>query len=210
MIFMKLGTAMGTDKKGFTAVELLISLAILSLALGSIYSLCMSFIKMSTSEGVKTKVQQNVRSSLDMVARDIRMAGLDPRGTGIFGITTALPQRIRFTADRDMDGELDDPDETDGIDETDLEQIEYSYDGSDLLEMLLYKADGDLVVRDKLVDDVSNLAFQYYDTDGQTTSDPDEVRTVEIMMTIRKPAGRAGDISRTLVKRVQCRNLDFH
>ena len=62
---------MKIDKKGFTAVELLVSLAILSLTLGSIYSLYMSFIRTCTKEGVKINVQQSVRSSLDMMIRDI-------------------------------------------------------------------------------------------------------------------------------------------
>ncbi|MEJ2285474.1 MAG: prepilin-type N-terminal cleavage/methylation domain-containing protein [Desulfobacterales bacterium] len=43
---------MKINKKGFTAVELLISLAILSMTLGSIYSLYMSFIRQCTNEGV--------------------------------------------------------------------------------------------------------------------------------------------------------------
>ena len=81
-------------RKGFTAIELLISLAILSLSLSSIYVLYMSFIRMQTSEGVKIKVQQNVRSSLDMMVRDIRLAGLDPEVTHAFGIRAPLqPQQ---------------------------------------------------------------------------------------------------------------------
>ena len=72
-----LDVIMKINKKGFTAVELLISLAILSMTLGSIYSLYMSFIRQCTNEGVKINVQQSVRSSLDMMTRDIRMAGLE-------------------------------------------------------------------------------------------------------------------------------------
>ena len=69
---------MKIDKKGFTAIELLVSLAILSIALTSIYSMYMSFIRTCTKEGAKIRVQQSVRSGLDMMIRDIRLAGLDP------------------------------------------------------------------------------------------------------------------------------------
>lgn len=201
---------MKMNKKGFTAVELLISLAILSMTLGSVYSLYMSFIRTCTKEGVKVKLQQNVRSSLDMMIRDIRLAGLDPDGTGDFGIIAVTPQSIRFTADRDMDGELDSPNAADGIDEPDLEHMAYEFDGSGILKMSLYKSDGTLEISDILVDDVTGLTFSYYNSDDVTTSNLDDIRTVGIEITIKKNSGRDEPISRTLIKRVKCRNLEYY
>jgi type IV pilus assembly protein PilW len=198
-------------KKGFTAVELLVSLAILSITLSSIYGLYMSFIRMHTKERVKINVQQNVRSSLDMMVRDIRMAGIDPEKTGDFGIVSPLnAQRLRFTADRDMDGLLDEPNESDGIDDSDLEQMEYAYNGTDTIEMILYKSDGTEEMRATLVENVADLTFAYFDADDAATTTADDVRTVEIKMTIQKDSGRGGKVSRTLIKRVKCRNLEFH
>lgn len=201
---------MKINKKGFTAVELLISLAILSMTLGSIYSLYMSFIRQCTNEGVKINVQQSVRSSLDMMTRDIRMAGLDPEGTGDFGIVAVTSQRIQFTADRDMDGELDDADATDGIDLPDTEHMAYEYDGISTLRMMLYKANGNLELSDEVVENVTDLTFTYYNSADETTSDLDAIRTVDIRMTIQKSSGRDDQVSRTLVKRVKCRNLEYH
>ncbi len=201
---------MKINKKGFTAVELLISLAILSMTLGSIYSLYMSFIRQCTNEGVKINVQQSVRSSLDMMTRDIRMAGLDPEGTGDFGIVAVTSQRIQFTADKDMDGELDDADATDGIDLPDTEHMAYEYDGISTLRMMLYKANGNLELSDEVVENVTDLTFTYYNSADETTSDLDAIRTVDIRMTIQKSSGRDDQVSRTLVKRVKCRNLEYH
>ena len=201
---------MKINKKGFTAIELLISLAIMSISLGSIYSLYMSFIRTCTKEGVKINVQQSVRSGLDMMIRDIRLAGLDSTGTDDFGIVAATSQRIQFTADRDMDGELDDADASDGIDEPDMEHIAYEYDGNSTLKMSLYKADGTLEVSDTMVENVTDLTFTYYNSDDATTSILDDIRTVEIRMTIQKPSGRDDQVSRTLVKRVKCRNLEYN
>jgi type IV pilus assembly protein PilW len=200
---------MKINKKGFTAVELLISLAILSMTLGSIYSLYMSFIRQCTNEGVKINVQQSVRSSLDMMTRDIRMAGLDPEGTGDFGIVAVTSQRFQFTADRDMDGELDDADATDGIDLSDTEHMAYEYDGISTLRMMLYKANGTLELSDEVVENVTDLTFTYYNSADETTSDLDAIRTVDIRMTIQKSSGRDDQVSRTLVKRVDCRNLEY-
>jgi len=198
------------NKKGFTAIELMISLAILSIALSSIYSLYMSFIRTCTKEGVKIRVQQSVRSGLDMMIRDIRLAGLDPEGTGDFGIIAVTPQRIQFTADRDMDGELDDADATDGIDLPDMENMAYEYDGNSTLKMFLYNADGNLETDEVMAENVTDLTFTYYNSNDDTTSNLDEIRTVDIQMTIQRPSGKDGQISRTLVKRVKCRNLEYN
>ena len=202
---------MKIGKKGFTAVELLISLAIMSMTLGSVYSLYMSFIRTCTKESVKIKLQQNVRSSLDMMIRDIRLAGLDPEGTGEFGITEVTPQRIKFTADRDMDGELDIPNAADGIDLSDLEYMEYEFDNSNgIVRMSLYKPDGTTrEMSDTLVENVTGLTFSYFTSNDVTTSNLDDIRTVGIEMTIKKISARDGPVSRTLIKRVICRNLDY-
>ena len=198
------------NKKGFTAIELMISLAILSIALSSIYSLYMSFIRTCTKEGAKIRVQQSVRSGLDMMIRDIRLAGLDPEGTGDFGIIAVTPQRIQFTADRDMDGELDDADATDGIDLSDMENMAYEYDGSGTLKMFLYKADGNLETDEVMAENVTDLPITYYNSNDDTTLNLDEIRTVDIQMTIQKASGKDGQVSRTLVKRVKCRNLEYN
>ena len=208
--FITTDVIMKTNKKGFTAVELLVSLAILSVTLGSIYSLYMSFIRTCTTEGVKVHIQQGVRSSLDMMIRDIRLAGLDPTGSDDFGIVAVTPQRIQFMADRDMDGEVDSADITDGIDETDMEYVAYEYDGNSVVKMSLYKANGTLELSDTMVENVTDLSFEYFNSDDDTTSVLEDIRTVEITMTIEKPSGQDGQVSRTLIKRVKCRNLEYN
>lgn len=200
---------MRKNRNGFTIIELLMSIAIISIAMSSIYGLYMTYVRIYTSEGVATQVQQNVRSSMNMMVRDIRMAGLDPRGKGIFGIKVAAAQSIRFTADRDMDGDLDDPDISGGFNESNLEQIAYTYNGANLLEMILYNPDDTIETSDTVMDNVSNLNFAYLDANDVVTADLDEIRTVVIQMTVQKPAGRGDPVSRMLTKRIQCRNLNF-
>ncbi|MEJ2285473.1 MAG: hypothetical protein P8X85_17995 [Desulfobacterales bacterium] len=119
-------------------------------------------------------------------------------------------QRIQFTADKDMDGELDDADATDGIDLPDTEHMAYEYDGISTLRMMLYKANGNLELSDEVVENVTDLTFTYYNSADETTSDLDAIRTVDIRMTIQKSSGRDDQVSRTLVKRVKCRNLEYH
>jgi type IV pilus assembly protein PilW len=166
-------------------------------------------LRVYTTEGVATRVQQSVRAGMNMMVRDIRMAGLDPKGNGIFGIKEATAQSIRFTADRDMDGDLDDPDISIGFNESNSEQIAFTYNGTNLLEMILYNSDDTIETRDTVLDSASNLNFTYLDADDVVTADLDNIRTVVIEMTVQKPAGRGDPVSRTLSKQIRCRNLDF-
>ena len=197
------------NKKGFTVLEMVISLGIMSIALTSIYGLYMTYVRVYTTEGVTSRVQQGVRAGINMMVRDIRMAGLDPEGVGTFGIVEANAQSIRITADRDMDGDLDEPDLSGGSVESNLEQIAFTYDGNNLLEMILYNSDDTIETRDTLLDNVSNLNFTYLDANDAATANPNEIRSVVIEMTVRKPAGRGDPVSRTLTKRIRCHNLDY-
>jgi prepilin-type N-terminal cleavage/methylation domain-containing protein len=195
--------------KGFTVVELLVSLAIMSVAMTSIYGLYMSYVRVYTTEGVTTKVQQSVRAGMNMMVRDIRMVGLDPHKADIFGIEEITSHSIRFTADRDMDGVLDDPDLSAGSIESNLEHIAFEWDGNDLLEMVLYHPDDTEVARDTLMDNVTNLNFTYLDAADAATAVPADIRTVVVQLTVQKPAGRGDPVIRTHTKRIRCRNLDF-
>src|SRR5512137_1908783 len=118
------------NQYGFTLVELLIVIAIFSLALGSIYGVLASVTKSNTGNEVKAEVMQSLRTSLGYMEQDIRMAGLDRFRTANAGIEAATATGIRFTADRNMDGVINAADLSDGIQEADLERISYSYDSA--------------------------------------------------------------------------------
>jgi len=193
--------------RGFAVIELLISLAIVSITISSIYGLYVSHLKAYTTQGVTSRIQQSLRSSLNFMVRDIRVAGLDPQRRGDFVVEDALEQKFRFKSDRDMDGELDAPDLLDGLSDADLEDMAFEYDGISRVQIVLYQNNVE-VFRETLVDNVSNLRFTYYDGVSVTT-DKEKVRDVVVSLTIEKPAGRKGFVDRTLEKRINCRNLYF-
>ena len=188
-------------------IELLISLAILSMAMGSIVNLYTNYVDAYKMENARSRAQETLRTSLNMVTRDLRMSGLDPKDTDNFGIVQASTQSIRFTADRDMDGLLDQPNVNDGSDESDLEHMAYAFNGTDRIEQVLYNTDGSEHNRSTWVQYVSNFELTYFDENGAATSDLSEIRTVGIQMTIQKPAGDDSIATRTLIKQVNCRNL---
>lgn len=200
---------METDKQGFTLVELLVAIAITSIVLVSVGKIFISSSRVYTTQDVVAGVQQRLRAVMNFMVRDIRMAGLDPSGMDIFGIEVASAQNIRFAADRNSNGNLDDPDISDGIDESDLEKMAYEYDGNNLLEQVLYKANGSEEFRETLIDNVTGLTFTYFNDAGAASAVLDDIRTVVFSMTVRESAGRDTPVNRTLTKRVICRNLYF-
>jgi hypothetical protein len=60
---------------------------------------------------------------------------------------------------------------------------------------------------------VQNLTFTYFDADGNDLGSPvpalqlADIRTVNVSITVEEPAGRDVAVSRTLTKRVKCRNV---
>jgi type IV pilus assembly protein PilW len=184
---------------GFTLVEVLMCIAILSILFGTIYRTFDTFNRSYTSENVKAGVQQKSRLGIDLMARDIRLAGLDPLGTSAAGFNPANTSStsIQFSADLNYDGDLDDP----------FEDIIYALNGN-LLQQTSDLGSGPLTAT--LLDNVSALSFSYLDQEDNLLPEPvavDQIRTVLISLTLQRPAGRNGTVSRTYTTRVRCRNL---
>jgi prepilin-type N-terminal cleavage/methylation domain-containing protein len=184
---------------GFTLVELLVSLAILSILFGTIYRTFDIFNRSYTSENVKAGVQQKTRIGIDLMARDIRLVGLDPLGSANAGFNPANTNAtsIQFTADLNYDGDLNDP----------FEDIRYALNGN-LLQLSSDLGTG--MVAATLLDNVTGLTFTYLDATDAPLAEPiptDQIRTVLISLTLQREAGRGGPISRTYTTRIRCRNL---
>jgi prepilin-type N-terminal cleavage/methylation domain-containing protein len=197
------------NTKGFTLIELMVVLAISSIVIGAIYGVFASVGRSSTNNEVTAEVMQHIRTSIDFMEQDIRMAGLDRFDTadaGIVGVPTTV--NLRFTADRNRDGSINTADLTDGIQEIDLEDITYSYDAANsALEQCLSGANCETVA-----ENVTFFQFTYLDEDNSPLPAPVDaslVRSVQVSITIEQPAGRAGPVNRNLVKRILCRNLSF-
>ena len=200
------------NKSGFTLVELMVVIAILPIVIGTIYAVFASVNRTCVNNEVSAEVMQHMRTGLEFMEQDIRMAGLDGSDSADAGIEVATPTIFRFTADRNMDGTINTAYLADGIQEQDLERITYSYDaGSRQLDQCLYEETND--AWETVADNVINFQFTYFDQDDNALAFPIadllEIRTVQVSMTIEQPAGRAGPVNRTLTKRILCRNLGF-
>ena len=208
--------------KGFTLVEMVLALAISTIVLAAIYSVFIIANKNFTTQNVAANVQQNLRSAIGLMARDIRSAGLDPAGSDNFGISYASGDKIRFTMDSDSGGG-----NFNGIvDYARFEEITYDLQGSQVIQTLdetvaLLETPPELPDAASLISNITNLSFEYYDDLNNNLIDaglspprvPDDkladIRTVEIEVTHQEPAGRDQMVSRTLTRRVECRNMAF-
>ncbi len=175
---------------GFTLVEMLVALLIISIISGAAYSMFVSLSRSYTMQSVASGVQQRVRAAMDYMIRDIRMAGLDPVRTAGAGIISATAMTLQFTADKNLDGDVNDAGE----------DITYNVTGGSLQ---LTDDQGTEV----LTGNVSNFSFVYFDQNGAVTTTAADVRLVEISMTLQEPAGRGQLVSRNYSIRVRCRNI---
>lgn len=70
-------TAFRLNKKGLTLIELLVGLVICAIVVAGIYRLFIAQGKAYVVQDQVVEVQQNVRSAMEVMLRDLRMAGFD-------------------------------------------------------------------------------------------------------------------------------------
>lgn len=222
-----------SQQKGFTIVELLIVIAILAILGTAIYAFFNSISVKSTAQRTVSTTQQQARSALDMMVRDIRMLGLDPLSTGKAGmwpnnnggsdsmsdIARSNPlgvNHMAFSADLNYDGDVDDP----------YERIAYYIDESGDLTMetfVLSSGADESSDRDAAVSRAylvmltglqsGDLEFRYFDSKGIEISSPNDaaannaqkLSAVEVKLTVRA-GSLGGEIDRTYTTMVRLRN----
>ena len=184
---------------GFTLAELVLAMGIMLVVLAAIISLFTSLTRSYTTQTVAAGVQQVARAGIDIMTRNIRMAGLNPLDINPIGIVEATSNSIRFRYDTNGDGTID-------TGTGSREDIGYLLIDGKLMRQLRGNSD----TNEPLVDNVSALRFGYLDANDDTvTNDLTAIRTVVVSLTVAEPAGRDRVLSRTYATRVICRNLNL-
>lgn len=185
-----------TEKReqGFTLIELLVAMVI---ALILIVSISAAFISQRKNYAVQEQVAemiQTARASMDMMSREIRMAGYDPTGTlqrddpaeagGIpfVGIPYDTSQ-LEIVTDIDDDagngvgdGDTDDPNE----------DIVYKfYDATDSTYPNQIKRRTGNGTFQPFAENIEAFTFTYLDEDGNATTNTADIRQIEIVITAR-------------------------
>ena len=174
---MKMHLPKNSDKRGFTIAELMVGIALSGVVLAAIFSAYYSQKKSYTVQDQLAAMVQNLRSGMDIMVRDIRMAGYDPTGTANAGIVTAGTTSVNVT--EDIDG--------DSTTITSDENITYSLSDND------GDGDNDLERNSTLAaENVDALNFVYLDANSSPTTTLSEIRSVQITLVARTSKGDPG------------------
>ena len=172
---------------GFTLTELLVAMVLAGVAMSAIYAAYVTQQRAYKTTTDVTAAQQNLRSAMYFLEKDLRMAGFDPQDSGSFGFTNTLTNSFKFTWDEDEDGALSGG----------SEYITYKFESP---ETTLERDSGDGSFND-IADGISGVTFTYFTASGVTTTTPGLVRVVRIDMTAER-----GGHERALQSRIWCRN----
>jgi type IV pilus assembly protein PilW len=192
-------------ENGFTLIELLIAMAITGIVTAAIYAAFHSQQKSYLVQEDVADIQQNLRAGMDLMAREIRMAGFDPTTDANAGIVSATSNAMNFTMDAgngvddDGDGSTDETDEVvfDGDTNDPNENITFGFSAAN-------DADNDGIADNGAADigrntgggfqpvaeNIHAIEFFYTLADGTQTSAPaavdlDNIRSVQITILAR-------------------------
>jgi len=183
---------------GFTLIEILVTLVIAMVVITAIFSIFVSSNRSYRTQDSVADAQQRVRIGIDFMVEDIRQAGLDPTGSGNFGLEIFTATKLRFTADMDLDG---------AVDNANLERITYEFDAANRrLRRCLYEGTGSETWQ-TLIDNVSGVTFTYLNSAGTATATADDIRSVLVTLTSEGTNAEGGTFTRRLATRIICRNL---
>ncbi len=106
----------GGPEGGFTLVEVLVSLTLLSMVLGGIAALMVQNSQINRAEQMSAEVQSNARNCLTMIVQVLRTAGWDPKNAGFAAVgldpsPTNSTNYIEVFADLNEDGDTNDANE---------------------------------------------------------------------------------------------------
>lgn len=198
----------------------MIALSVGLVVIGVAYTLFFTQNKQLGTQELVAEMQQNARAAMDIVSREIRMAGYNPNKTAPLaqctgttstaatcaGIKNAGANTISFTADLNGNGDL-----TAGSSNPN-ENIIYDRYLSSSVYALGRTSNG---TKQPLIEHLDFLGFNYFDANGAATSNLANIREVQI--TIRTIVARpdpsytlnSGYRTYTLIARVAPRNLAY-
>lgn len=152
---------MNMSKRGFTLIEVLFVVAIVSVLLAAITPYLRAFHVSWESADKRNEVLQNARVGMDKMLRELRQAG---EFTAISGRSVSFD---------DVDGNA----------------ITYTETGDNLTR------NGDILAG--VIAGVNDLGFDFYDITGKKTSKSEDVKAVEVSMTISDPDDAVNPVTLT-------------
>ncbi len=167
--------------RGFTLIELLVAMAVGLALLGAMYGVFTMYNKTLGVQEQIAEMQQNTRVAMDLMTREMRMAGYDPTGSASAGILSASSSSIIFTLDITDAAGTGPPDGDTGDSN---EYITYSLYTADGIQKLGRKSTAS-ATNQPVAEYVQSLAFEYFDGTGATTATPANIRRIKVTIVVR-------------------------
>ena len=154
---------------GFTLIEVMVSMTIGLVVLAAVAGTFTVQLRQNSAEEQLAQMQQDVRGALDLMVREIEMAGFKPAGVAVNGIATSTATTLRIKLDLDSTGLT-----TDGA----TDDISYTYSSGVLTRTL-----NNPVSSATLADNLTLFSFSYLDANGAATTTSTDVRKITINIT---------------------------
>lgn len=194
---------------GLTLIELMIALSIGMIILGALTTTFILQRKAYNTQEQVIEMTQIARAAMDMISRDVRMAGYfnpvnpmqrDSSASPHFvGIPNTL-DRLEILADLTGDGDTDDENE----------KIIYTFDSP--RKMIRRNTGGGA---QPFAENIQEFSFFYFDADDGSAATDSEIRKISVTVTARTvksdPRNSDGGVATlTLTEEVFARNLRLH
>jgi prepilin-type N-terminal cleavage/methylation domain-containing protein len=177
------------DERGFTMVELLVTMAILGIVLTAFGQMLTSSSNTSQKVQAQAVLQNAARVAIDRLTTDVRSA-MD--GDGTSPVEIATPTSFQFLS----------PDRGTPFH---MRRISYQLVNGSLLRSTTSSTDTDgwpwawpataAQSYEELDSITSGSPFTYYDLDGDPTTDPSSVRSVRVSVTVSPKRAQAGSLT---------------
>jgi type IV pilus assembly protein PilW len=168
------------NNEGFTLIELLIAMAIAAIVMTGVYLTFQTQQGSYIAQENLSHMQQNMRSAMYFMEKEIRMAGCNPTEKAQAKIEAFGSNTLRFTMDIVDDDEIT---VSDGDVDDDGELIEYSLNAGNrtITREDVNQGGG----AQPIAENIEVLQFYYLDIDGNETASQERIRSVQIAVVAR-------------------------
>jgi type IV pilus assembly protein PilW len=162
------------NRGGFTLTELMVAMGIAMVVLAAVTTTFMAQTRFYNAQEQVNQMEQNARGALDIITREVKMAGYNPASGTVTGVTYSTSQ-LQIEADLDASGTVSTSD-------TDNERVIYAFDSANN-QITRQVGSGSAEV---LADNITAFSFSYYQADGVTAATMSStIRQVKIDITAR-------------------------
>lgn len=164
---------MRKKNSGFSLIELLVAMGIGMVVLAAVTTTFMSQTRFYSAQEQINQMEQNARGALDLITRELKMAGYKPAGGGFYGVTYNASELL-IQADLDSSGAI-------STSSSANEQITYAYDATN--QQITRKVGTGTA--EVLAENITAFTFSYLDSSGTATTVSSSIRQVKIDVTAR-------------------------